>query len=133
MYKLGYKYYKAPERRPMAQLLFGHGLSWAEGTFRQHLSVTTIHDKSSGSTHKRQRTVLNPAFSPSESKAAFPTMSKGAGAVSEHRVRDDPSHHRNQLAEKLEAMLLATSTGSMDLNIAPWLSRATLDVIGEGM
>ncbi|KAJ8585147.1 cytochrome P450 [Rhizopogon salebrosus TDB-379] len=68
-----------------------------------------------GEHHKRQRTVMQPGFGASECKAFLPLFKGCAESISNKWV-DIINNSEKQSAE---------------FNIAPWLSRATLDAIAE--
>ncbi|KAF7422931.1 hypothetical protein PC9H_011095 [Pleurotus ostreatus] len=69
-----------------------------------------------GDVHKRQRKIMLPGFGTPESRAFLPVFLGTA----------------NKLAEKWKDMISTSGTdGSMVVNMPYWLSRATLDAIGE--
>ncbi|OJA15903.1 hypothetical protein AZE42_11499 [Rhizopogon vesiculosus] len=88
-----------------------------------------------GEDHKRQRKVLSPGFGAPESKAFLPLFQGCAESVgtevtpyslNSHQQRD-PS----QLSNKWMDVIMNSKEQSAVLNIPAWLSRATLDAIGE--
>lgn len=68
-----------------------------------------------GEVHKRQRKVMLPAFGAPESKALLPHFARAAEAVS----------------VKWKDILTTAPSLSKELNVSTWLSRATMDAIGE--
>ncbi|KAF9042656.1 cytochrome P450 [Hymenopellis radicata] len=68
-----------------------------------------------GNIHKRQRKVMMPGFGSTEAKAAFPIFSK----------------HAAKLMAKWGDMFSNEASETIAVDIPYWLSRATLDAIGE--
>ena len=66
-----------------------------------------------GETHKKMRKMLNPAFSPGQMKALFPTFEPIA-----MRVRD--------IVEK------EVRAGAKTVDLTNWTSRAALEYVGQG-
>ncbi|KAG0146478.1 hypothetical protein CROQUDRAFT_77651 [Cronartium quercuum f. sp. fusiforme G11] len=91
--------YPKPEttRRTLGNLL-GRGLLFAEGE-----------------THKRQKRLLAPTFSPAQIKELEPVMYDSAYL----------------LQDKWADMIRASQKPYLVINVLPWLSRATLDIIGS--
>ncbi|KAG9004390.1 hypothetical protein FRB94_002408 [Tulasnella sp. JGI-2019a] len=98
MHKNLYDYEKSPMIRPIAERLVGRGLVWAEGD-----------------THKRQRALLNPAFT-------IENVRRMAPAVNETTER-----YINALETHI--LTLPSATGVVDLQ--EWTAKATLDIIGR--
>ncbi|TFY82541.1 hypothetical protein EWM64_g1476 [Hericium alpestre] len=94
----GYKYPKPEENRGFVRLIVGQGIIWAEGE-----------------THRRQRKIMNPAFSPAQLRSFLPLF----------------QHHTQRLIQKWREELVGKGAvfSGATINIAPWLSRATLDII----
>ncbi|KAA1474653.1 cytochrome P450 [Dentipellis sp. KUC8613] len=67
-----------------------------------------------GETHQRQRKIMNPAFT-------APQLRSFLGVFQQHGLK---------LAQKWKDELDSSSSGASVLNIAPWFSRLTLDIIG---
>lgn len=68
-----------------------------------------------GEDHSRQRKIMNPAFSSTQLKTFLPLF-----------------HFRaSQLVQKWESLIAGDVSNAPVLNVASWLSRMTLDVIGE--
>ncbi|KAH7869953.1 cytochrome P450 [Lentinula edodes] len=70
-----------------------------------------------GDVHKRQRKIMLPGFSAPEAKHLLPFFSSCAAAL--------------QLCSRWTDMLLASSEQCQVFNVADWISRATLDAIGQ--
>ncbi|CAL1711674.1 unnamed protein product [Somion occarium] len=68
-----------------------------------------------GEVHKRHRKAMLPAFGQAEARALVPIFNRCAAAIT----------------QKWRDRLLDTPEGSVDLNVALWLSSAALDAIGE--
>ncbi|EIW80413.1 cytochrome P450 [Coniophora puteana RWD-64-598 SS2] len=68
-----------------------------------------------GDSHKRQRKVMSPGFGAKESKAFLPTFLDSAELMSSKWMEE----------------LGSASTSSVELNVQEWVSRATLDAMGE--
>ncbi|OSX65860.1 hypothetical protein POSPLADRAFT_1131390 [Postia placenta MAD-698-R-SB12] len=94
----GYNFPKQPERRALSRLLGDHGLTWADGT-----------------THKRQRKVMLPAFGGPESRALLPIF----------------EHYAEQVTLRWKEMLETAPGRSAVLNVIKYIAPATLDAIGE--
>lgn len=69
-----------------------------------------------GDVHKRQKRVMRPAFSPAQSKAYLPIFLSIAGQL---------SNKWRELVSREEG------DGTAQIDVNQWLSRATMDVIGE--
>lgn len=91
----------------------------------------------SGEDHRRHRKILAPAFGAPEAKALFAVHLRGAEAVRCCVPRSWKVSSLQptvlQLAAKWRDMLSAMGEQSAVLNAAAFISRATLDVIGEGI
>ncbi|KDQ56231.1 hypothetical protein JAAARDRAFT_158180 [Jaapia argillacea MUCL 33604] len=95
----GYNFPKWHERREFSRMFNGRSLTWAEG-----------------STHKRQRKVMLPAFGAPETKALLPVFQSVA----------------EQMTSKWKDILDVSDSQSVELNVTSYLTRATLDAIGIG-
>ncbi|THV05797.1 cytochrome P450, partial [Dendrothele bispora CBS 962.96] len=84
--------------REFTRLFISNGVSWAEGD-----------------DHRRQRSVLNPPFSPSHIRDLFPKFLDKA----------------RELVDKWQGMVKATpEANGKEIEVTNWMQRATLDVIG---
>ncbi|KAK7438895.1 hypothetical protein VKT23_017822 [Stygiomarasmius scandens] len=71
-----------------------------------------------GEDHRRQRSVLTPSFSPSHIRDLFPKFLDTA----------------QTLVEKWQGIIKSSPDGNRsEIEITPWMQRATLDVIGIGI
>ncbi|KAG8928219.1 hypothetical protein FRC02_007224 [Tulasnella sp. 418] len=93
-----YDYEKSPMIRPVAERLVGRGLVWAEGD-----------------DHKRQRKLLNPAF------------------TNEHirNMAPDVTECTERYIAALEAHLLNQPTKETEVDMQEWNAKVTLDIIGR--
>ncbi|KAG8875703.1 hypothetical protein FRB98_007634 [Tulasnella sp. 332] len=98
MHKNLYDYEKSPMIRPIAERLVGRGLVWAEGDV-----------------HKRQRALLNPAFTLENVRGMAPA------------VNETTERYINALETHL--LTLPSAKGVVDLQ--EWTAKATLDIIGR--
>ena len=77
---------------------------------------------------------MNPAFSVPQLKSFLPLFQRMANKVRVAafllNAMTTRSHTNRQLSQKWKGELVAT--GELNLMLNRWLSRATLDVIGEG-
>ncbi|KAH8977854.1 cytochrome P450 [Lactarius akahatsu] len=81
------------------ELMFGRGLVWATGEI-----------------HRRQRGIMNPAFSAPQMRTFLPMFQDSA----------------SKLAQMLkEEVIDAEPSGQLVVDMIGWLSRTTLDIIGE--
>jgi len=89
-----------------------------------------------GKDHRRQRSVLAPSFSPSHIRDLYPKFLETAQVVGLLRISWSLFYsflHLSQLVEKLQCIIKNNPGGnSKEIEITPWLQRATLDVIGMG-
>ncbi|KAI9446023.1 cytochrome P450, partial [Lactarius indigo] len=96
----GYHFDKRKEARKLAEITLGKGLTWA-----------------TGETHRRQRDIMNPAFSAPQMRTFLPMFQNSA----------------SKLVQVLkEEVIAADLSGQSFIDVVGWLSRTTLDVIGEG-
>ena len=93
-----------------------------------------------GEQHQRHRKIMNPAFSVPQLKSFVPLFLRHADRVPlplHYRLWCDlltSSYARLQLVQKWKQEETALPDGETAfINIHRWLSRTTLDVIGEGM
>ncbi|KAG8953675.1 hypothetical protein FRC04_001879 [Tulasnella sp. 424] len=68
-----------------------------------------------GDVHKRQRKILNPVFSQAQIRGFTPLFVRKA----------------QELKDLWKAEVISTGDGSQTIDVLGWLSRATLDIIGE--
>ncbi|KAH9066230.1 cytochrome P450 [Lactarius vividus] len=97
----GYHFDKRKDVQKTTELSFGRGLVWA-----------------TGETHRRQRKVMNPAFSAPQMRTFLPMFQNSA----------------SKLAQMLKEEVIATdssASGQSVIDVIKWLSRTTLDNIGE--
>ncbi|KAH9032515.1 cytochrome P450 [Lactarius hengduanensis] len=95
----GYHFDKRKDMQKSTELTFGRGLVWA-----------------TGETHRRQRGVMNPAFSAPQMRTFLPMFQSSA----------------SKLAQMLkEEVIDAEPSGQLVVDVTGWLSRTTLDIIGE--
>ncbi|KAH8977852.1 cytochrome P450 [Lactarius akahatsu] len=95
----GYHFDKRKEVLKFVEMTFGRGLTWA-----------------TGETHRRQRGVMNPAFSAPQMRTFLPMFQNSA----------------SKLVQVLkEEVIAAEPSGQLVVDMIGWLSRTTLDVIGE--
>ncbi|KAH9032518.1 cytochrome P450 [Lactarius hengduanensis] len=95
----GYHFDKRKEVLKFIEMTFGRGLTWA-----------------TGETHRRQRGIMNPAFSAPQMRTFLPMFQNSA----------------SKLVQMLkEEMIAAEPSGQLVIDMIGWLSRTTLDVIGE--
>ncbi|TFK50064.1 cytochrome P450 [Heliocybe sulcata] len=83
-----------------------------------HLLAGRSLNSVDGEEHRRQRKVMLPAFGGPESRALFPVFTK----ISQELV----ARWKDTISQEASA-----DSGSVIFNIPKWLSRATLDAIGE--
>ena len=84
-----------------------------------------------GEDHHRHRKIMHPAFSAPQLRSFLPLFQRIAGKVCLTFVfLCAPGDISWQLSEKWKGELVAT--GELEIMMNKWLSRATLDVIGEG-
>ncbi|KAM0789153.1 hypothetical protein ACM66B_000004 [Microbotryomycetes sp. NB124-2] len=113
-----YDYPKPSQVRGELARILGRGVLFAEGE-----------------DHKRQRKVMNPAFAPSHLRDMLPTFFEYS-----HKLRDkwlevvnspvqDDRAHKDDTAAR--AYLEKKPEGENVIEVSHWLSRATLDVIGD--
>ncbi|KAH9035922.1 cytochrome P450 [Lactarius pseudohatsudake] len=101
----GYHFDKRKDMQKSTELTFGRGLVWA-----------TADMVSQGETHRRQRGVMNPAFSAPQMRTFLPMFQNSA----------------SKLAQMLkEEVIDAEPSGQLVVDVTGWLSRTTLDIIGE--
>ncbi|KAG8901262.1 hypothetical protein FRB99_005452 [Tulasnella sp. 403] len=93
-----YEYEKSPMIRPIAERLVGHGLVWAEGE-----------------THKRQRNLLNPAFTIDNVRNMAP----------------DVMECTERFITALETKLLGFPGAEGSIDMQEWTAKVTLDIIGR--
>ncbi|KAF5345368.1 hypothetical protein D9758_008507 [Tetrapyrgos nigripes] len=104
MHTSGYNFPKWPERTEISRVLMGRGLLWADGDI-----------------HKRQRKAMLPGFGGNlpmlapESKSFVPIFSRMSA----------------QLTAQWTDMIASSPDQSAVLNVASWLSRVTMDSLGE--
>ncbi|KAH8998317.1 cytochrome P450 [Lactarius hatsudake] len=95
----GYHFDKRKEVLRFLEMTFGRGLTWA-----------------TGETHRRQRGIMNPAFSAPQMRTFLPMFQNSA----------------SKLVQMLkEEVVAAEPSGQLIIDMIGWLSRTTLDVIGE--
>ncbi|KAH9018097.1 cytochrome P450 [Lactarius pseudohatsudake] len=95
----GYHFDKRKEVLKFIEMTFGRGLTWA-----------------TGETHRRQRGIMNPAFSAPQMRTFLPMFQNSA----------------SKLVQMLkEEVIAAEPSGQLVIDMIGWLSRTTLDVIGE--
>ncbi|KAH9071037.1 cytochrome P450, partial [Lactarius deliciosus] len=97
----GYHFDKRKDMQKSTELTFGRSLVWATGEI-----------------HRRQRRVMTPAFSAPQMRTFLPmfqnSASKLAQMLKEEVIAADPS-----------------ASGQSVIDVIKWLSRTTLDIIGE--
>lgn len=94
----GYNYPKSEEDRQLLRMVSGDGLAW-------------VH----GDAHRRQRKVMNPAFSAAQLRDFLPLFHKRAA----------------KLVQRMEEEITNEDSSEPVLNVAGWLTRTTMDVLGE--
>ncbi|KAI9446009.1 cytochrome P450 [Lactarius indigo] len=94
-----YRFDKPKNVQKTIELMHGRGLIWANGE-----------------THRRQRGIMNPAFSAPQMRAFLPVFENSASKLA-------------QIWK--EGAIAADPSGQPVINVIEWLSRTTLDVIGE--
>ncbi|KAH9066231.1 cytochrome P450 [Lactarius vividus] len=95
----GYHFDRRKEAVKFVEMTFGRGLTWA-----------------TGETHRRQRGIMNPAFSAPQMRTFLPMLQNSA----------------SKLVQILkEEVIAADPSGQPVANMSEWLSRTTLDIIGE--
>ncbi|VDB99462.1 unnamed protein product [Peniophora sp. CBMAI 1063] len=95
----GYRFPKRGDWRAQQRMRLGDGLAWAHGE-----------------QHKRQRRIIDPAYSTAQLKSYLPLF----------------LGYANKLVKKLKEDEMASSTDAEPLvNMHKWLSRTTLDIIGD--
>lgn len=77
---------------------------------------------------------MSPAFGAPESRALFPIFNRSAEAVSvvPNPLSADFNLGWSQITLRWKDLLFCSPTGTVALDVSDWLSRATLDAIGEG-
>ncbi|KAI0263457.1 cytochrome P450 [Gloeopeniophorella convolvens] len=95
----GYRFPKRPEVIRFVELLMGKGLLWAHGD-----------------AHRRQRRMMNSAFSSTQLKAFAGLFHDTASKLVQKWKDEDVASH---------------STDEPVVNVFSWLSRLTLDIVGE--
>ncbi|ETW75471.1 cytochrome P450 monooxygenase 98 [Heterobasidion irregulare TC 32-1] len=101
----GYNYLKSEEDRQLLRMVSGDGLAW-------------VHGRLAGDAHRRQRKVMNPAFSAAQLRDFLPLFHKRAAKA--------------RLVQRIEEEITNEDTSEPVLNVAGWLTRVTMDVLGEG-
>ncbi|KAA1474631.1 cytochrome P450 [Dentipellis sp. KUC8613] len=99
----GYRFPKRPDAREVTRMILGRGIVWADG-----------HG------HQRQRRIMSPAFSAAQLKSFLPLFQRYGLKLVEKL--------RGEIASGAEAN--KGTDGSL-INLVPWFSRTTLDIIGE--
>ncbi|ETW76268.1 hypothetical protein HETIRDRAFT_461179 [Heterobasidion irregulare TC 32-1] len=99
-----YNYPKSGEDRQFLRLITGDGLAW-------------VH----GETHRRQRKIMNPAFTAPQLRAFLPLFHKRAAKMIQ-RLKDEVTN---------TAGGGGGGGGAPVIDLLGWLTRMTLDVIGE--
>ncbi|KZV60944.1 cytochrome P450 [Peniophora sp. CONT] len=96
----GYRYPKRGDWRAQQRMRLGDGLAWAHGE-----------------QHRRQRRIMDPAYSPPQLKSFLSLFLRYA----------------NEMVLKLKDEEIASSTTEIEpvINMHKWLSRTTLDIIGD--
>ncbi|KAI9446021.1 cytochrome P450 [Lactarius indigo] len=94
----GYHFDRRKDVQKLIEMTSGRGLTWA-----------------TGETHRRQREIMNPAFSAPQMRALLPMFQNSA----------------SKLAQILKEGVVAAEPSGQLVNVIEWLSRTTLDVIGE--
>ncbi|KAG6812535.1 hypothetical protein H0H92_002304 [Tricholoma furcatifolium] len=96
----------------------GYGfLKWPERTEISRVLMGRGLLWADGDIHKRQRKVMLPGFGAPESKAFIPIFQKVGG----------------ELTAQWTDILASSPDQTAEFNVATWLSRATMDSIGEGI
>ena len=85
-----------------------------------------------GKDHQRHRKIMNPAFSAAHLRTFLQLFQRVSGKVwpSLLQSRCPKLTPYDKLSDKWKDQL--TATGELNIQLNRWLSRATLDVIGEG-
>ncbi|SGY17567.1 BQ5605_C015g07821 [Microbotryum silenes-dioicae] len=113
----GYRYPKPNEVRGDLSRILGKGLLFAEGD-----------------DHRRQKRIMNPAFSPSTLRDLLPTFFE-----SSYKLRDrwtalidtaESDATSFSSSEKADEYAKSHEEGEVMLEVTKWLSRLTLDIIG---
>ncbi|KAF8501170.1 cytochrome P450 [Russula emetica] len=88
-----------------------------------------------GDIHKRQRRIMNQAFSPAHIKSIIPIFRDKAERLRDIFIQlvDSPSDavHDNSLSTHPTLDALTTEPSVATIDVLAWLSRATLDAMGE--
>ncbi|KAI0284851.1 cytochrome P450 [Russula brevipes] len=110
----GYNFGRPKDALKMTELIFGKGISWAQGE-----------------AHQRQRKIMNPAFFTSQLRTFIPLFQSSA-----YKAKTLILYNGNQadltLVQKWkEELIAADPSGQPLVNVMGWLSRTTLDIIGE--
>ncbi|KAK4057130.1 hypothetical protein OIO90_001625 [Microbotryomycetes sp. JL221] len=113
-----YDYPKPSQVRGELARILGRGVLFAEGE-----------------DHKRQRKVMNPAFAPSHLKEMLPTFFEYSYKLRDKwmemvqsTIQDDRAHKNDGAAQQY---LSSKPDNENVIEVSHWLSRATLDVIGD--
>ncbi|KAH9066220.1 cytochrome P450 [Lactarius vividus] len=95
----GYRFDKPKDLQKLMELTLGKGIVWADGE-----------------THRRQREIMNPAFSAPQMRALLPVFENSASKLA-------------QIWK--EEVIAADPSGQPVINVVEWMSRTALDIIGE--
>ncbi|SCV68130.1 BQ2448_251 [Microbotryum intermedium] len=113
----GYRYPKPSEVRGNLSRILGKGLLFAEGD-----------------DHKRQKRIMNPAFSPSALRDLLPTFFESSYKLRDRWIGLIDTTESDALAfsssEKADEYANSHEEGEVMLEVTKWLSRLTLDIIG---
>ncbi|KAI8460514.1 cytochrome P450 monooxygenase [Phakopsora pachyrhizi] len=101
--------------KALDHILLKHSYAYPKPDFLRRILTKTLGEAilSSEVDHKRQRSLLNPAFSPEHLRAMTPMIYKVAYQLHESVVK-----------------VASGSKGNAVIDVLPWLNRATFDIIG---
>ncbi|PPQ93679.1 LOW QUALITY PROTEIN: hypothetical protein CVT25_012738 [Psilocybe cyanescens] len=121
---ISYGFLKWPERTEISRILMGRGLLWADGMVLSDLRV--LHHV----TASYECNELMPSSAP-ECKAFVPIFRR-VGSESPALLSLPSSNLMQPLTAQWSDILASSSDQCAVFNVASWLSRATMDSIGEG-
>lgn len=114
------------------QILFGPGLLSTLGEVSACITSSSFDllSISKGEQHRRQRKMLNPVFSITHMRHMLPIFYSTIRRVRiAHPVCIKPW---SMLSQARDAMSLRVQSGPQELDVASWMGRAALELIGQG-
>jgi hypothetical protein len=126
---------KAPERRVANEFLMGPSVLVAEGRLMwHHVYLSNSLYIRLGADHKRHRKILAPAFASTETKSYIPIFHQTAQKVKLIDILHfiGITYGLVQLCNKWKDIIKERGKGQVTIEVSRWLSRATLDAIGQG-